>query len=95
MDKLAIAQADKLETDKAESTDHHHVRLGMNRLITGDFLQTIIDTLQARDYGNVGPEGSIYQGYGEIDWEEAGGLPAGVGCGVYVSEQQKPNLPCV
>lgn len=54
--------------------------------LTGFLIPTIIDTLQAKDYHyeDVWPEDIIYQGYGEVDSVEAGGPPAGAGCGGYV-----------
>ena len=49
-------------------------------------IPTIIDTLQAKDYHyeDVWPEDVIYKGYGSVDCVEAGGPPAGAGCGGYV-----------
>lgn len=54
--------------------------------LTGFLIPTIIDTLQAKDYHyeDVWPEDVIYQGYGNVDCVEAGGPPAGAGCGGYV-----------
>lgn len=54
--------------------------------LTGFLIPTIIDTLQMKDYHyeDVWPEDVIYQGYGEVDCVEAGGPPAGAGCGGYV-----------
>ena len=54
--------------------------------LTGFLIPTIIDTLQAKDYHyeDVWPEDVIYRGYGEVDCVEAGGPPAGAGCGGYV-----------
>nr|YP_010185261.1 photochlorophyllide reductase subunit L [Ishige okamurae]QVJ99605.1 photochlorophyllide reductase subunit L [Ishige okamurae] len=54
--------------------------------LTGFLIPTIIDTLQAKDYHyeDVWPEDVIYQGYGDVDCVEAGGPPAGAGCGGYV-----------
>ena len=54
--------------------------------LTGFLIPTIIDTLQEKDYHyeNVWPEDVIYQGYGGVDCVEAGGPPAGAGCGGYV-----------
>lgn len=54
--------------------------------LTGFLIPTIIDTLQAKDYHyeDVWPEDVIYQGYGGVDSVEAGGPPAGAGCGGYV-----------
>jgi light-independent protochlorophyllide reductase subunit L len=54
--------------------------------LTGFLIPTIIDTLQAKDYHyeDVWSEDVIYQGYGGVDCVEAGGPPAGAGCGGYV-----------
>lgn len=54
--------------------------------LTGFLIPTIIDTLQEKDYHyeDVWPEDVIYQGYGGVDCVEAGGPPAGAGCGGYV-----------
>nr|YP_002327547.1 photochlorophyllide reductase subunit L [Vaucheria litorea]ACF70964.1 ATP-binding subunit of protochlorophyllide reductase subunit [Vaucheria litorea] len=54
--------------------------------LTGFLIPTIIDTLQAKDYHyeDVWPEDVIYKGYGAVDCVEAGGPPAGAGCGGYV-----------
>jgi light-independent protochlorophyllide reductase subunit L len=54
--------------------------------LTGFLIPTIIDTLQLKDYHyeDIWPEDIIYQGYGEVDCVEAGGPPAGAGCGGYV-----------
>jgi len=54
--------------------------------ITGFLIPTIIDTLQKKDYHyeNVWPEDVIYRGYAGVDCVEAGGPPAGAGCGGYV-----------
>ena len=54
--------------------------------LTGFLIPTIIDTLQTKDYHyeNVWAEDVIYQGYGGVDCVEAGGPPAGAGCGGYV-----------
>lgn len=54
--------------------------------LTGFLIPTIIDTLQNKDYHyeDVWPEDVIYQGYGGVDCVEAGGPPAGAGCGGYV-----------
>jgi light-independent protochlorophyllide reductase subunit L len=54
--------------------------------LTGFLIPTIIDTLQAKDYHyeDVWPEDVIYKGYGNVDCVEAGGPPAGAGCGGYV-----------
>nr|AJE61536.1 protochlorophyllide reductase ATP-binding subunit [Dipteris conjugata]AXX76451.1 protochlorophyllide reductase ATP-binding subunit [Dipteris conjugata] len=53
---------------------------------TGFLIPTIIDTLQSKDYHyeDVWPEDVIYKGYGGVDRVEAGGPPAGAGCGGYV-----------
>ena len=54
--------------------------------LTGFLIPTIIDTLQAKDYHyeDVWPEDVIYKGYSGVDCVEAGGPPAGAGCGGYV-----------
>lgn len=54
--------------------------------LTGFLIPTIIDTLQLKDYHyeDVWPEDVIYKGYGGVDCVEAGGPPAGAGCGGYV-----------
>jgi light-independent protochlorophyllide reductase subunit L len=54
--------------------------------LTGFLIPTIIDTLQAKDYHyeDVWPEDVIYSGFGGVDAVEAGGPPAGAGCGGYV-----------
>jgi len=54
--------------------------------LTGFLIPTIIDTLQEKDYHyeEVWPEDVIYEGYGGISCVEAGGPPAGAGCGGYV-----------
>ncbi|MEM7795386.1 MAG: AAA family ATPase, partial [Cyanobacteria bacterium P01_C01_bin.118] len=54
--------------------------------LTGFLIPTIIDTLQERDYHyeDIWPEDVIYQGYGGVSCVEAGGPPAGAGCGGYV-----------
>ena len=54
--------------------------------LTGFLIPTIIDTLKEKDYHyeDVWPEDVIYQGYGGVDCVEAGGPPAGAGCGGYV-----------
>jgi light-independent protochlorophyllide reductase subunit L len=54
--------------------------------LTGFLIPTIIDTLQSKDYHyeNIWPEDVIYKGYGGVDCVEAGGPPAGAGCGGYV-----------
>lgn len=54
--------------------------------LTGFLIPTIIDTLQSKDYHyeEVWPEDVIYEGYGGVDCVEAGGPPAGAGCGGYV-----------
>ena len=54
--------------------------------LTGFLIPTIIDTLQSKDYNykDVWPEDVIYQGFGNVDCVEAGGPPAGAGCGGYV-----------
>nr|UTS56958.1 protochlorophyllide reductase iron protein subunit [Schizaea tenella]UTS56994.1 protochlorophyllide reductase iron protein subunit [Schizaea tenella] len=54
--------------------------------LTGFLIPTIIDTPQLKDYHyeNVWPEDITYEGYGGVDCVEAGGPPAGAGCGGYV-----------
>lgn len=54
--------------------------------LTGFLIPTIIDTLQEKDYHyeDIWPEDVIYRGYGGVDCVEAGGPPAGAGCGGYV-----------
>ena len=54
--------------------------------LTGFLIPTIIDTLQTKDYHyeDIWPEDVIYQGYSHVDCVEAGGPPAGAGCGGYV-----------
>jgi len=54
--------------------------------LTGFLIPTIIDTLQSKDYHyeNIWPEDVIYKGYNGVDCVEAGGPPAGAGCGGYV-----------
>lgn len=54
--------------------------------LTGFLIPTIIDTLQSKDYHyeDVWPEDVIYKGYSGVDCVEAGGPPAGAGCGGYV-----------
>lgn len=54
--------------------------------LTGFLIPTIIDTLEAKGYHyeDIYPEDVIYRGYGGVDCVEAGGPPAGAGCGGYV-----------
>ncbi|MFM7573840.1 MAG: AAA family ATPase, partial [Snowella sp.] len=54
--------------------------------LTGFLIPTIIDTLQEKDfhYEDIWPEDVIYKGYAGVDCVEAGGPPAGAGCGGYV-----------
>nr|YP_009555760.1 protochlorophyllide reductase ATP-binding subunit [Selaginella lepidophylla]AZU95877.1 protochlorophyllide reductase ATP-binding subunit [Selaginella lepidophylla] len=54
--------------------------------LTGFLIPTIIDTSQSKDYHyeDVRPEDVIHKGYGGVDCAEAGGPPAGAGCGGYV-----------
>jgi len=54
--------------------------------LTGFLIPTIIDTLQSKDYHyeDIWPEDVIYSGYNGVDCVEAGGPPAGAGCGGYV-----------
>nr|YP_009427361.1 protochlorophyllide reductase ATP-binding subunit [Pseudophegopteris aurita]ASU95995.1 protochlorophyllide reductase ATP-binding subunit [Pseudophegopteris aurita] len=61
--------------------------------LTGFLIPTIIDTPQLKDYHyeDVWPEDVIHKGYGGVDRVEAGGPPAGAGCGGYVvGETVKP-----
>lgn len=54
--------------------------------LTGFLIPTIIDTLKAKDYHyeDIWPEDVIYKGFGNVHCVEAGGPPAGSGCGGYV-----------
>lgn len=54
--------------------------------LTGFLIPTIIDTLESKSYHyeNVYAEDVIYPGYGGVACVEAGGPPAGAGCGGYV-----------
>nr|YP_010987513.1 protochlorophyllide reductase iron protein subunit [Hydrocytium acuminatum]WOR09558.1 protochlorophyllide reductase iron protein subunit [Hydrocytium acuminatum] len=54
--------------------------------LTGFLIPTIIDTLQSKDYHyeDVWSEDVIYEGYAGVHCVEAGGPPAGAGCGGYV-----------
>jgi light-independent protochlorophyllide reductase subunit L len=54
--------------------------------LTGFLIPTIIDTLEEKDYHyeDVWAEDVIYKGYGGVHCVEAGGPPAGAGCGGYV-----------
>lgn len=54
--------------------------------LTGFLIPTIIDTLQKKDYHyeDVWPDEVIYRGHNNVDCVEAGGPPAGAGCGGYV-----------
>ena len=54
--------------------------------LTGSLIPTIIDTLQKKDYHyeDVWPDEVIHKGYNNVDCVEAGGPPAGAGCGGYV-----------
>ena len=54
--------------------------------LCGFIIPTIIDTLQNRDfvYSNIWAEDIIYTGYQDVSCVEAGGPPAGAGCGGYV-----------
>ncbi len=54
--------------------------------LTGFLIPTIIDTLQNKDYHyeDIWPEDIIYEGYSSVNCVEAGGPPAGAGCGGYV-----------
>jgi light-independent protochlorophyllide reductase subunit L len=54
--------------------------------LTGFLIPTIIDTLQEKSfhYEDIWPEDVIHKGYGGVHCVEAGGPPAGAGCGGYV-----------
>ena len=54
--------------------------------LTGFLIPTIIDTLHEKDYHyeDVWPDDVIYDGFGDVHCVEAGGPPAGAGCGGYV-----------
>nr|YP_009519267.1 Protochlorophyllide reductase iron protein subunit [Codium arabicum]AYC65207.1 Protochlorophyllide reductase iron protein subunit [Codium arabicum] len=54
--------------------------------LTGFLIPTIIDTLQKKDYHyeDIWPEDVLYMGYNGVKCVEAGGPPAGAGCGGYV-----------
>nr|YP_002519998.1 photochlorophyllide reductase subunit L [Ephedra equisetina]YP_002520006.1 photochlorophyllide reductase subunit L [Ephedra equisetina]YP_009231466.1 photochlorophyllide reductase subunit L [Ephedra foeminea]YP_009231474.1 photochlorophyllide reductase subunit L [Ephedra foeminea]YP_009694757.1 photochlorophyllide reductase subunit L [Ephedra intermedia]YP_009694765.1 photochlorophyllide reductase subunit L [Ephedra intermedia]YP_009694830.1 photochlorophyllide reductase subunit L [Ephedra len=54
--------------------------------LTGFLIPTIIDTLQIKHYHyeDIWYEDVIHKGYGGVDCVEAGGPPAGAGCGGYV-----------
>nr|YP_009306300.1 protochlorophyllide reductase iron protein [Derbesia sp. WEST4838]AOP19204.1 protochlorophyllide reductase iron protein [Derbesia sp. WEST4838] len=54
--------------------------------LTGFLIPTIINTLQSKDYHyeDIWPEDIIYEGYSTVNCVEAGGPPAGAGCGGYV-----------
>jgi light-independent protochlorophyllide reductase subunit L len=54
--------------------------------LTGFLIPTIIDTLEEKDYHyeDVYAQDVIYEGYGGVHCVEAGGPPAGAGCGGYV-----------
>lgn len=54
--------------------------------LTGFLIPTIIDTLQEKGfhYEDIWPEDVIFKGYAGVDCVEAGGPPAGAGCGGYV-----------
>lgn len=54
--------------------------------LTGFLIPTIIDTLAEKNYHyeNVWADDVIYKGYGGVHCVEAGGPPAGAGCGGYV-----------
>nr|QKV46441.1 protochlorophyllide reductase ATP-binding subunit [Glaphyropteridopsis erubescens] len=62
--------------------------------LTGFLIPTIIDTPQSKDYHyeDVWPEDVIYRGYGGVDRVEAGGPPAGAGCGGYVVGETVKSL---
>lgn len=54
--------------------------------LCGFIIPTIIDTLQKKDfvYSKIWSEDIIYNGHFDVDCVEAGGPPAGAGCGGYV-----------
>ena len=54
--------------------------------LCGFMIPTIIDTLQKKDfvYSKIWSEDIIYNGHFDVDCVEAGGPPAGAGCGGYV-----------
>nr|BBK20509.1 protochlorophyllide reductase iron protein subunit [Cryptomonas sp. CCAC 1634B] len=54
--------------------------------LTGVFIPTVIDVLQLKNYHyeDIWNEDVIYGGYAGVDCVEAGGPPAGTGCGGYV-----------
>nr|YP_009589416.1 protochlorophyllide reductase ATP-binding subunit [Selaginella bisulcata]QBL75999.1 protochlorophyllide reductase ATP-binding subunit [Selaginella bisulcata] len=53
--------------------------------LTGPLTPTIIDTLRSKDYHyeDARPEDATHEGYGGVGRAEAGGPPAGAGCGGY------------
>ena len=57
--------------------------------LTGRLVPTVIDTLKEVDFHaeELRPEDFVYEGYGGVKCVEAGGPPAGTGCGGYVVGQ--------
>jgi len=57
--------------------------------LTKKLMPTVIDVLEAVDFHaeELRPEDFVYQGYGGVMCVEAGGPPAGTGCGGYVVGQ--------
>lgn len=80
---LAIALARRGKTVLQIGCDPKH---DSTFTLTGFLIPTIIDTLQSKDYHyeDIWPEDVIYVGYNKVSCVEAGGPPAGAGCGGYV-----------
>ncbi len=57
--------------------------------LTGSLVPTVIDTLKEVDFHpeELRPEDFVYEGFGGVQCVEAGGPPAGTGCGGYVVGQ--------
>ena len=57
--------------------------------LTGRLVPTVIDTLKDVDFHpeELRPEDFVYEGFGGVQCVEAGGPPAGTGCGGYVVGQ--------
>ena len=57
--------------------------------LTGRLVPTVIDTLKEVDFHaeELRPEDFVYEGYNGVMCVEAGGPPAGTGCGGYVVGQ--------
>ena len=57
--------------------------------LTGRLVPTVIDTLKEVDFHaeELRPEDFVYEGYNGVKYVEAGGPPAGTGCGGYVVGQ--------